>query len=109
MLFERDYTWCFADDPANPGPRFVGPVGLDGLYKNGELTRHGLARYLEGCPRVYAVKGSWQNDHTLVIDRLVLGQGLPPEKWTLTFDGEKLDLHCKFWGPEFSVVGQTGR
>jgi CubicO group peptidase (beta-lactamase class C family) len=98
----------YAHDPANPGPRFVGPVGLDGLYKNGELTRHGLAWYLEGCPRVYAVKGSWQNDHTLVIDRLVLGQGLSPEQWTLTFDGEKLDLHCKFWGAEFSALGQTG-
>ena len=35
-------------------------------------------------------------------NRLVLGQGLSPEKWTLTFDGEKLDLHCKFWGAEFS-------
>jgi hypothetical protein len=81
---------------------------LDGVYLRGELTHHGLAEYLEGCPRVYAVKGTWQGDHTFVIDRLVLGQGVSAEQWTLTFDGEKVNVRLKFWPGELSANGETG-
>jgi hypothetical protein len=45
----------------------------------------------------------------LVIDRLVLGLGQPPERWTLTFGGEKLNVRANIpERPEISVDGQTG-
>ena len=77
----------YADDATESGPRFSGPIGLDGLYRKGEPT----------CPealatrRVNAVKGTWQDDHIFVVDRLVLGEEQPAEEWRLTFDGEKLN------------------
>ncbi len=49
---------------------------------------------IDGVTRV-GVKGTWQDDHTFVIDRLILGQGRPAERWTLTFDGEKLNVRVK--------------
>jgi hypothetical protein len=92
----------------NAGSTFSGPIGLDGLYRNGELTHDGFGGRLEGVPRVNAVKGIWQDDHTLVIDRLVLGLGQPPERWTLTFGGEKLNVRANIpERPEISVDGQT--
>jgi hypothetical protein len=98
----------YARDATKSGPRFTGPIGLDGLYRKGELTYHGFAGRL-GVPRVNAVKGTWQDDHAFVIDRLVLGLGEPAERWTLTFDGEKLNVRGKFPDrPEISVDGKTG-
>jgi hypothetical protein len=49
------------------GHRFSGPIGLDGLYRTGKPT------YLQdlGVSRVYALKGSWRDDSTFVIDRHV--------------------------------------
>jgi CubicO group peptidase (beta-lactamase class C family) len=92
-----------------PGPTFTGPIGLDGLYRKGELTYHGLDNRFEGLPRVNAVKGTWQGDHTFVIDRLVLGQGEPPEQWTLMFFGEKLKVLGKLAeGREILIEGETG-
>ena len=91
-LFLRRYR-----DEINPRPRFSGPIGLDGLYRNGELTEVG----------VNAAKGTWQNEHTFVIDRLILGQGQPAERWTLTFDGQKLHVRAELEGFEISVDGET--
>ena len=84
-------------DEINPRPRFSGPIGLDGLYRKGELTEVG----------VNAVKGTWQNEHTFVIDRLILGQGQPAERWTLTFDGQKLHVRAELEGFEISMDGET--
>jgi CubicO group peptidase (beta-lactamase class C family) len=84
-------------DEINPRPRFSGPIGLDGLYRKGELTEVG----------VNAVKGTWQNEHTFVIDRLILGQGQPAERWTLTFDGQKLQVRAELEGFEISMDGET--
>jgi hypothetical protein len=93
----------------NPGSTFSGPIGLDGLYRKGELTHDGFGGRLEGVPRVNAVKGIWQDGHTLVIDGLVVGLGQPPERWTLTFGGEKLNVRANIpERPEISVDGQTG-
>jgi hypothetical protein len=87
----------------------TGPIGLDGLYRKGELTHHGFDGRLEGAPRVNAVKGTWHNDHTFVIDRLVLGLGQPPERWTLTFGGDKVNVRAKIGErPEVSIDGKTG-
>jgi hypothetical protein len=64
---------------------------------------------LEGVPRVNAVKGAWQDDHTFVIDRLVLGLGAPPKRWTLMFDRQKLNVHVNISDrPEISIDSETG-
>jgi CubicO group peptidase (beta-lactamase class C family) len=88
---------------------FTGPIGLDGSYRKGELIYHGFEALYEGAPRVNAVKGTWRDDHTFVIDCLALGDGRPAEQWTLTFNGDKLDLRLKLAGePEISIDGETG-
>ena len=98
----------YATDGTKSDPRLSGPIGLDGLYRKGELTHTGFGHLTEGSPQVNAVKGTWQDDHTFVIDRLVLGQGQPPERWTLTFGGEKLNVRVKFGeSPEISIDSET--
>ena len=99
---------AYARNIAKADPKFTGPIGLDGLYRKGELTYHGFANRLEGLPRVNAVKGTWQDDHTFVIDRLVLGEGEPAEGWTLTFDGEKLNVRGEIGERQISIDGETG-
>jgi CubicO group peptidase (beta-lactamase class C family) len=99
----------YARDATKTGPRFTGPIGLDGLYRKGELTYHGLDTRFEGLPRVNAVKGTWQGDHTFVIDVLGLGLGQPPEQWTLAFFGEKVNVLVKLpEGREALIDGETG-
>ena len=99
----------YGRDTTKSGPRFTDPIGLDGLYRKGELTDYGFDGRIGGFPRVNAVKGTWQDDHTFVIDRLILGQGRPAERWTLTFDGEKLNVRVKLGdGDEISMDSETG-
>jgi CubicO group peptidase (beta-lactamase class C family) len=99
---------AYARDTTKAGSRFAGPIGLDGLYRKGEPAHHGFGERFEGVPRVNAVKGIWQDDHTFVIDRLVLGLGQPPERWTLTFGGEKLNVRANIpERPEVSIDGET--
>jgi hypothetical protein len=89
----------YGRNTTKPGQRFSGPIGLDGLYRKGEPSPDG----------VNAVKGNWQDERTFVIDRLLLGQGRPPERWTLKFDGEKLTVSAENEnGSEISVDGKTG-
>jgi CubicO group peptidase (beta-lactamase class C family) len=40
----------YARDGTKSGPRFTGPIGLDGLCRKGELTYHGLDTRFEGYP-----------------------------------------------------------
>jgi hypothetical protein len=99
----------YARDATKSGLRFTGAIGLEGLYRKGERIDYGFDGRIGGFPRVNAVKGTWQDDHTFVIDRLVLGLAQSPEKWTLTFDGDKLNVRIKFGGqPEISIDGETG-
>jgi hypothetical protein len=89
----------YARDATKSGSRFTGLIGLDGLYRKGEPTSL-KELVIRG---VNAVKGTWQDDHTFVIDRLILGQG------TLTFDGEKLHVRVKLGdGDEISIDSETG-
>jgi hypothetical protein len=99
------------------GPRFACPIGLEGLYRKGELTYQGADNPFFGGPlgvrAVNAVKGTWVDDHTFVVDWRVLGfANSPVERWTLTFEAEKLDLRVKFGsfgvGSELSVEGEAG-
>ena len=62
---------------------------------------------------VNAVKGTWVDDHTFVVDWRFLGlANSPEERWTLTFDGEKLDVRVNSGafgvGSEISVDGEAG-
>ena len=94
----------YTRDTTKPGLGLTGPIGLDGLYRKGEPT------YLQALAirRVNAVKGAWQDDHTFVIDRLILGQGKPAERWTLKFDGEKLNVRVELGeGPEITIDSET--
>jgi CubicO group peptidase (beta-lactamase class C family) len=98
------YEMSLYADATESGPGLTGPIGLDGLYRKGEPT------YLQELPvrGVSAVKGNWQDDHTFVIDRLILGEGQPATRWTLTFDGEKLNLRTKLEsGQEISVDSEV--
>ena len=99
----------YGRDTTKSGPRFTGPIGLDGLYRKGELTDGGFDGRIGDLPRVNAVKGTWQDDQTFVIDRLILGQGRPAQRWTLTFDGGKLNVRVKLGdGDETSIDSETG-
>ena len=108
----------YSHDATKSGPRFTGPIGLDGLYRKGDLTDQGANNpFFGGPPKVRvvnAVKGTWIDDHpdnhTFVIDWRVLGlANSPEERWTLTFDGDKLNVRVKFGvRPEISVDGKTG-
>jgi len=87
-------------DPGAPSRRVGGPIGLDGLYRRGDATQVGIA----------AVKGSWLNDHTFVIQRLILGAGAAEQKYTLSFDDEKLNLRGTDWnGRDVSIDGGAWR
>jgi CubicO group peptidase (beta-lactamase class C family) len=90
----------YGRDPGAPSRRVGGPIGLDGLYRRGDMTEVGIA----------AVKGSWLNDHTFVIERLLLGSGFPEQKYTLWFDDEKLNVRGKDrFGRDVSVDGVAWR
>jgi hypothetical protein len=96
----------YAGDLTKSALGFTGPIGLDGPYRKGQRTEHGLDS--GGFPRVNGVNGSWQNDHTFVIDWLVLGKGFPADEWTLAFAGEKLNVHVKLGtGGEVSIQSET--
>jgi hypothetical protein len=101
---------AYARDATKSDPRFNGPIGLDGRYRKGEPTRHGLASWLEGLPRVNPVKGTWRDDHTFAIDRLVLGQGVPAESRTMDSHVRRreVNVRIKFWREELSADGETG-
>jgi CubicO group peptidase (beta-lactamase class C family) len=62
--------------------RFAGPIGLDGLFRKSSSTTNGID----------AVKGSWLDDHTFVVERRILGHA-DTQKWTLAFDGKKVDVN----------------
>jgi CubicO group peptidase (beta-lactamase class C family) len=72
----------YARDPAQPPLKSTGPIGLDGLYRKSEPAASGLI----------AMKGNWLNGSTFVIERLIIGAGEEAQKWTLSFDGDRLYL-----------------
>jgi CubicO group peptidase (beta-lactamase class C family) len=86
----------YSRDPARPPFQWTGPIGLDGLYRKSDPSAVGIV----------ATKGKWLNDHTLTIERLILGDGEPARRWTLRFDGDKLNLRgMDRGGSEVSIDG----
>ena len=48
---------------------------------------------------VNAVKGTWVDDHTFVVDWRFLGlANSQEERWTLTFEGERIDVMARRMG-----------
>jgi CubicO group peptidase (beta-lactamase class C family) len=89
----------YSRDQTKPSTKLTGPIGLDGLYRKSDPTVFG----------VFATKGKWLNDHTFMIDRLTLGGGNPEQKWTLGFDGERLNVRGKDRnGREISIDSEVG-
>jgi CubicO group peptidase (beta-lactamase class C family) len=85
-------------DPTKPSHKFAGQIGMDGLYRTGGPSVFGAA----------AMKGRWSDGHSLLIDRQTLGTG-EGQKWSLSFDGEKLKLRGKGRdGREVSLDGESG-
>jgi CubicO group peptidase (beta-lactamase class C family) len=83
-------------NPTIPALKFSGPIGLDGRYRKAQPTALG----------VMAVRGTWSDGHTFVIDLQYLGAG-EQRKWTLSFDGERLSVHGKDReGHEVSANGE---
>ncbi|SDK06338.1 CubicO group peptidase, beta-lactamase class C family [Bradyrhizobium lablabi] len=90
----------FDRDPTAPSRKVGGPIGLDGRYQKGDTTPAGVS----------AAKGSWSNDHTFVLNRMILGAGFSEQKYTLSFDDEKLNVRGLDWnGREVSVDGGSWR
>ncbi len=90
----------FSRNPGAPSIRVGGPIGLDGLYRKGDPTPYGL----------FAAKGGWMNDHTFVAQSVTLGAGSAEQKWTLSFDDEKLNLRgTDRNGREVSIDGGAWR
>jgi CubicO group peptidase (beta-lactamase class C family) len=79
-----------------PTARFGGSIGLDGLF------RKSSAPY-----GVNAVKGSWLDDHTFMVERRILGHG-ETQKWTLAFDGKKVNVNFESTdGAEVELHGEA--
>jgi hypothetical protein len=59
---------------------------------------------------VNALKGTWVDDRTFVVDWRVLGiANAPDERWTLSFNGDKVNLRANIAGqPEIAIDGQAG-
>ena len=88
----------YARDQTQPPLRLGGPIGFDGLYRKSEPTASGI----------FATKGKWLNGSTLEIERQAVGMD-ELQKWTLSFDGEKLHLRGKDRaGREVSVDSEPG-
>ena len=86
-------------NPTAPPLKFTGPIGFDGLFRKSDPTAFGVA----------AMKGKWLDDQTLLIERRMLGADAPLQKWTLKFDGGRLNLRGNDrTGLEISIVGETG-
>jgi hypothetical protein len=95
----------YTEDETKSAPRLAGPIGLDGLYRKSDPT---YLQELAICG-VNAVKGTWRDDHTFVIDRLILGEGQPATQWTLTFEEDRLNVRTTLGdGQEISVDSQPG-
>jgi hypothetical protein len=71
-------------DPGQALLASSGQIGLDGLYRKGEPSASGTV----------AMKGTWLNGSTFVIERLIIGAGQEAQKWTLSYDGPRL-LHLR--------------
>ncbi|CCE07995.1 putative Beta-lactamase [Bradyrhizobium sp. STM 3843] len=93
-------------DIPRPGPgnnilHLQNPIGLDGTYRK-------TAQSHPWQPYAYrAMKGSWIDATTFVIDVQFIGQG-EERTWRLTFDGDKVVFKTRGrYGKELAVEGEV--
>lgn len=67
-----------------PPERFAGPIGVDGLFRLGMPTAHGIS----------AAKGAWIDETTFVGQLQTLGNDVA-RKVVLTFEGRNVDLNIE--------------
>ena len=98
-LLDPNPSWEYtiaAERPDRPTARFAGPIGLDGLFRKCS-TRYGID----------AVKGSWLDDHTFVVERRIL-EHADTQKWILAFEGKKVDVTFESTdGAKVELHGET--
>jgi hypothetical protein len=89
----------YTRNPSRPPEKISGPIGLDGLYRKGTETPFGPL----------AVKGRWLDDHVFEVERINIGASEKARKWTLSFDGDKLNLRGRnFEGTDVAIDSETG-
>jgi CubicO group peptidase (beta-lactamase class C family) len=89
----------YTRNPTLPPERFGGPLGFDGRYRKGARTPFG----------VIGVKGRWLDSHTFEMERRTIGEDGRTRRWTLSFDGDRLNLRGKnFDGVDVAVDSLTG-
>jgi CubicO group peptidase (beta-lactamase class C family) len=85
FLADENPRYSVETNAGDPARRHLdGPIGLDGLYRKTAPSFLGIR----------AVKGTWQNEQTFVVDLQYVGLG-DAWTWTLTFDGDKVALRGK--------------
>lgn len=91
---DPSYQYEARAEPGAPVERYGGPIGLDGLYKEGGRRLFGPS----------AAKGAWLDDRTFVLDLQTLGND-DAARVTLAFEGKTVDatfdsefLHLKLQG-----------
>ncbi|MET0222552.1 MAG: serine hydrolase [Tardiphaga sp.] len=88
----------YTRNPAQPSEKVSGSFGLDGLYRRGVDTPFGPL----------AVKGRWLDERVFEVDRINLGGGDLPRRWTLTFDGDRLHLTGRnYMGVDVAIDGMA--
>jgi CubicO group peptidase (beta-lactamase class C family) len=81
--------------------RTTNPIGLDGLY------RKNAPRDLTAPFAYRAMKGSWRDAQTFVVDLQFIGQG-QELKWALSFAGDRVTINTKARdGHEVSVESEA--
>jgi CubicO group peptidase (beta-lactamase class C family) len=83
--------------PDHPVERFEGPIGLDGVYREGAPTNQGIT----------VAKGAWTYDKSFVVEFGELG-GDNMRKAILSFEGKRLDLVLiPEYGPSLDLHGEA--
>jgi len=84
-FFDSDSSWVITTNTGKadrPTDRFIGLVGLDGLFRKSPPALYGIN----------AARGSWINERTFAMERRILGRG-EIQTWTLAFDGDKVTVN----------------
>lgn len=82
---DPDASWLITTSSGKPDHAeepFSGPMGLDGVYRQGAPAFYGIN----------ASKGRWLNDHTFALERRILGHS-ETQTWILAFEADKVTVN----------------
>lgn len=80
-LFGTDPSWQIRTESDHFPQTFSGLIGLDGVFRKSPPAFYGIN----------ATRGRWLGQHTFQVERRILGHS-ETQMWTLTFDGNKVDV-----------------